>query len=103
MSFAFKKFNFWQHSEVTEHGFPKNATCSSTSPHHLFAGCDNGACVVLDPVFRLVTSFQAHTFRVFHVQFLPVSCGHVDCMIGAGSAIHAVLLDMTLIMLPFRL
>ncbi len=72
MSFAFKKFNFLQHTEVPVHAYPINGTCCAPSPHHLYVGCDNGLVVVLDPSFQQLCSFQAHSFRVFHVAYLEV-------------------------------
>ena len=73
MSYAFKKYNFFTHSEVHGHAFPRNATCSTPGAGCCFVGCDNGSVQLLDDSFQLLTSFQAHGHKVLELVFTQVS------------------------------
>lgn len=77
MSFAFKKFNFFQHSEVHGHAYPRNATCVAPAPPCIHVGCDNGAVQLLDESFQLLCSFPAHGYRVQEVVWLEVCVGPI--------------------------
>lgn len=79
MSFAFKKFSFFQQSEVHGHAFPLNSTCYTSGPGCFLVGCDNGSLHVLDEAFQLLTTLPAHGFRVFELVHLPVG---LQCSIG---------------------
>ncbi|KAJ9526623.1 hypothetical protein QJQ45_017615, partial [Haematococcus lacustris] len=80
MSFAFKKFSFFTHSELQNHAYPRNATCCTPTPHCCAVGCDNGSIHLLNSAFQLILSFQAHGAKVFELVYveacgLLVSCG----------------------------
>ena len=70
--FAFKKFQFFQHTEVQGHAYPRNATCCAPTPACSYVGCDNGSIHVLDPSFQLMASFPAHGYRVLDLVWLEV-------------------------------
>ena len=72
MSFAFKRFNFFQQSDVSQHEYPRNATSSCIGDPLLFVGCDNGSVHALDESLQTVFSFTAHSYKVFEVIWLEV-------------------------------
>lgn len=75
MSFAFKKFTFFQHTEVQGHAYPRNATCCAPSPVCLHVGCDNGSVHLLDSSFQLLATFQAYGYKVHEALWLEVRRG----------------------------
>ena len=74
MSFAFKRFNFFQQNEVPNHSYPRNSTCFCLGSSLLFVGCDNGSVHALDESLQTDISFTAHSYKVFEVIWLEV--GH---------------------------
>lgn len=72
MSFAFKKFSFFQQQEVKAHGFPANPTSYCCGASLIYVGCDNGSVVVLDDGYQLVHSFSAHSHKVLHLAWAQV-------------------------------
>lgn len=79
MSFAFKRFSFFNHSELGVHAYPKNATCYVSTPGIpgapngcVATGCDNGAAYLLNDTFQLLLSFQAHGYRVYELVYVQV-------------------------------
>ena len=86
MSFAFKKFGFFQQQDLPGPG-PLNATCFAANSTHLFAGCDNGSVRALNERAEVSFSFAAHGSRVFHAVWVEVSGGEVvrqhHCMHGS--------------------
>lgn len=72
MSFAFKKFSFFQQHEVKAHGVPPNVTSCCAGGAYIFAGCDNGTVAVLDEGYQLVHSFAAHAHKTLHVAWAEV-------------------------------
>lgn len=82
MSFAFKKFSFFQQHEVKIHGFPSNSTCHCLGGNLLYVGCDNGTVHLLDEAFQSQGSLNAYGYKVQYMAWAPVSmlllnqCGH---------------------------
>jgi hypothetical protein len=75
MSFAFKKFSFFQQHEIKSHGVPAAATCYCAGGGLLFVGCDGGAVAVLDDAFQLLLSFPAHAHKTLHMVWAEVGGG----------------------------
>lgn len=71
MSFAFKKFGFFQQQELPSLG-PVHATCYAAGSTHLFAGCDNGSVQALNERAQAAFSFTAHGSKVFHAVWIEV-------------------------------
>jgi hypothetical protein len=74
MSFAFKKFSFFQQHEVKLHGFPANSTCHCLGGSLLYVGCDNGTVHLLDEAFQSQGSLNAYGYKVLFMAWAPVSC-----------------------------
>lgn len=72
MSFAFKRFNFFQQSEVKNHGVPSNAVCTAHGLDTLWVGTDNGAVHALDSSYAARAVFGAHGHRVLELIWLAV-------------------------------
>ncbi|KAG2487093.1 hypothetical protein HYH03_014337 [Edaphochlamys debaryana] len=70
MSFAFKRFNFFQPQQVARHGFPPNASCVVPGGQLLWVGTDSGTVAVLNSRLSLAASFTAHGHRVLEVLWL---------------------------------
>jgi hypothetical protein len=79
MSFAFKKFNFFQQHEVKLHGFPANSTCHCLGGSLLYVGCDNGTVHLLDEVFQSQGSLHAYGYKVLFMAWAPVSGTQLAC------------------------
>jgi hypothetical protein len=73
MSFAFKKFSFFQQHEVKLHGFPANSTCHCLGGSLLYVGCDNGTVHLLDEAFQSQGSLNAYGHKVLFIAWAPVS------------------------------
>lgn len=85
MSFAFKKFSFFQQQDIKDHGFPANAACYVAGGPCLFVGCDDGSVQVLDDTFQKVTSFAAYGHKVLHAAWAQVgACMHSQTAIDNG-------------------
>jgi hypothetical protein len=74
MSFAFKKFNFFQQHEVKLHGFPANSTCHCLGGSLLYVGCDNGTVHLLDEAFQSQGSLNVYGYKVLFMAWAPVGC-----------------------------
>ncbi len=72
MSFAFRKFSFFQQQEIKSHGLPANASCYTEGRGLLFVGCDNGAVQLVDDGFQAVWSFTAHGHKVLRMAWAQV-------------------------------
>ena len=74
MSFAFKKFNFFQQVDLRDPstGDARNGTCYAASSSHLYVGCDSGIVQALNERAQLAFSFVAHGSRVFHATWIAV-------------------------------
>jgi hypothetical protein len=79
MSFAFKRFSFFNHSELGVHAYPKTATCYAPTPGIpgapsccVAVGCENGTAQLLSDSFQPLLSFQAHGYRVFELVYVQV-------------------------------
>ncbi|GFR48735.1 hypothetical protein Agub_g10693, partial [Astrephomene gubernaculifera] len=70
MSFAFKRFNFFQPHQVARHGFPPNASCVVPGGPLLWVGTESGSVCVLDSRLSLIGSFNAHGHKVQEVLWL---------------------------------
>ena len=72
MSFAFKKFNFFQQTDISTGDTGRNGTCYVASSSYLYVGCDNGSIQALNERAQVVFSFSAHGSRVFHAVWIEV-------------------------------
>ncbi|PNW86687.1 hypothetical protein CHLRE_02g095074v5 [Chlamydomonas reinhardtii] len=70
MSFAFKRFNFFQPHQVPRHGFPPNASCVAPGGPVLWVGTESGSVFILDARLSLLGTFNAHGHRVLEVIWL---------------------------------
>lgn len=73
MSFAFKRFNFFQPNQVHKHAFPPNACCVVPGGSLLWVGTESGAVCILDSRLSLRGTFNAHGHKVLEVLWLEVS------------------------------
>ncbi|KAG2428575.1 hypothetical protein HYH02_014378 [Chlamydomonas schloesseri] len=70
MSFAFKRFNFFQPHQVPRHAFPPNASCVVPGGPVLWVGTESGSVFILDARLSLLGTFNAHGHRVLEVVWL---------------------------------
>jgi hypothetical protein len=72
MAFAFKKFTFFQQSDVAHHGCPINASCHAFGHHKILVGCANGTLHILNESYQPVAVFTAYGHKVLHVAWAEV-------------------------------
>eukprot|EP00879_Flechtneria_rotunda_P007092 GHRR01007444.1.p1 GENE.GHRR01007444.1~~GHRR01007444.1.p1 ORF type:complete len:921 (+),score=350.13 GHRR01007444.1:614-3376(+) len=70
MSFAFKKFSFFQQLEVPVHDFPPNSTSHCLGGNFLYVGCDNGTVQLLDDVFQFQGCYNAYGYKVLYMAWV---------------------------------
>ncbi|KAG2427668.1 hypothetical protein HXX76_012317 [Chlamydomonas incerta] len=70
MSFAFKRFNFFQPHQVPRHAFPPNASSVAPGGAVLWVGTESGSVFILDARLGLLGTFNAHGHRVLEVIWL---------------------------------
>lgn len=85
MSFAFKKFSFFQQHEVKIHGFPSNSTCHCLGGSLLYVGCDNGTVHLLDDTFQTQGSLNAYGYKVLYITWSQVG----SKTLGTGTSFTA--------------
>ena len=71
MSFAFKKFSFFNSQELQTPA-PQNGICWAASASLLFMGCDNGYVQALNERGQVSFSFPAHGHKVVHANWIEV-------------------------------
>ncbi len=79
MSFAFKRFNFFQPNQAHRHAFPPNACCVVPGGPLLWVGTESGAVCILDSRLSLRGTFNAHGHKVLEVLWLEVSSSMPEC------------------------
>jgi WD40 repeat protein len=85
MSFAFKKFSFFQQIELQSHSFPVNSTACAYSTQYIFVGCDDGTIHILNDRFETLASVTGFGHRVLHLAWAEVRFFATCCLLSCPS------------------